>query len=138
MFELAVGGDIVAAVNIGLAILSIIFGALGFLWPNYALGALKLETTPGYADGKSEIRAASGGAFVLMGLAGLAFGHHHAFIWVMIGVHYAGAGVGRLLSIAVDGSGSAKIWAFFAVELVFAAWLIGANAPAAFEAAGAP
>ncbi len=130
MFELVSSGDGAAIVNVLLALMSIVFGALGFFWPNYALGALKLATVPGHEDGKSEIRAASGGAFVLMGLAGLIFGHHSPFIWVMIGVHYAGAAMGRLLSIAVDGSGSAKIWSFFAIEAVFAAWLIGANFPA--------
>lgn len=130
MIELISAGDSVAIVNVVLGALSVVFGALGFFWPNYALGALKLATAPGFEDGKSEIRAASGGAFVFMGLAALAYGHVSPFIWVMVGVHYAGAGIGRLLSILVDGSGSTKIWAFFAIEAVFAAWLIGANMPA--------
>ncbi|MCI4665058.1 MAG: DUF4345 family protein [Neomegalonema sp.] len=125
----ALAGDPVAIINSVLAALSIGFGALGFLWPSFALEALKLTTAPGFEDGKSEIRAASGGAFILMGAAGLMFGHLNPLIWVMVGVHYAGAAAGRLLSIAVDGSGSKKIWLFFAIEIVFAAWLIGANLP---------
>lgn len=129
-------GDPVAMINVLLAVLSIIFGALGFLWPNFALGALKLAPVPGFSDGKSEIRAASGGAFVVMGLAGLVFGHVSPFIWVMIGMHYAGAATGRFLSIALDGAGSRKIWAFFAIEVVFAIWLIGANWPASATLGG--
>lgn len=133
MFELAASGDMVAIGNVVLAVLSILFGAFGLVWPTYALGALKLQTIGDSSEGKSEIRAASGGAFVLLALAGLAFGHHHPLIWVMVGVHYAGAGAGRLLSILLDRSGTPKILAFFAVEVVFAAWLIGANISAYLE-----
>ena len=129
MLGLAAAGDPTAIINVLLGALTVVFGALGFFWPTYALGALKLATVPGHEDGKSEIRAASGGAFVIMGLAGLAFGHLSPLIWVMVGVHYAGAGLGRILSIAVDGSGSSKIWMFFAIEAAFAAWLIVANMP---------
>lgn len=126
----------IEAVNILLALATIGFGALAFFWPNFALKALKLQTAAGYEDGKSEIRAASGGAFMGTGAAALVLGSTTImgaaatpFAWLMLGAHYAGAGIGRLMSFANDGSGSAKMWAFFASEALFAAWLIGANWP---------
>lgn len=121
--------DWVELVNITLAVLSIGFGGLALCWPNFALKALSLQTAGGRMDGKSELRAASGGAFVVLGGAGIVLGPTVPMAWVMVGMHYAGAAVGRLVSFAIDGSGSKKMWGFFAIEAVFAAWLIGANWP---------
>ncbi|MEL6979685.1 MAG: DUF4345 family protein [Pseudomonadota bacterium] len=114
-------------VNYALAALSILFGALALLWPDYAMRALSLQSADGKMDGKSELRGASGGAFVVLGAAAGALGPAWPLAWVMMGVHYAGAAVGRGLSFVFDGSGSRKMWFFFAIEVVFAAWLIGAN-----------
>lgn len=113
-------------VNIALALLTIAFGGICLVSPSYALGALKLRVD-GSNEGKSEMRAASGGAFVVMAAVALALGPTQPLAWVMLGVHYAGAALGRIVSIALDGSGTRKIWAFFAIEAGFAAWLIGAN-----------
>lgn len=118
--------DAVEVVNILLALLTIAFGGICLVSPTYAMGALSLKTD-GKRDGMSEIRAASGGAFVVMSVAAILLGATQPLAWVMLGVHYAGAGLGRIVSIALDGSGSPKIWFFFATELLFAAWLIGAN-----------
>lgn len=114
-------------VNVVLALATIGFGALAMFWPNYALGALKLQLAEGHRDGMSEIRAASGGSFVGTGALAIVFAQFSPLAWLMLGAQYAGAGAGRLLSILSDGSGSRKMWAFFAVEAVFAAWLLGAN-----------
>ncbi len=116
-------------VNIILAVATIGFGAIALFWPSYAMGALKLATVGSETDGMSEIRAASGGAFVGTGLLAIAFAQFSPVAWVMLGAHYLGAGVGRITSIARDGSGSTKMWAFFAIEALFAAWLIGMNWP---------
>ena len=116
--------------NNALAILTILFGAIALISPRYAMGALYLTTTDGRADGKSELRAASGGAFVATASAAMLLGPAHPAAWVMLGMHYAGCGVGRLTSIVIDGAGSKKMWAFFAIEAVFAALLIGLNWPA--------
>ena len=121
--------DAVQIINIAFALLSIFFGALALCWPNYAMEALKLAPAGGQMDGKSELRGASGGAFVALGLGGLALGPAWPMAWVMMGLHYAGAAVGRLVSFTFDDSGSRKMWMFFAIEVVFAAWLIGANWP---------
>ena len=114
-------------VNIILALATIVFGALAFFWPRFALEALKLQTVGGVADGMSEMRAASGGAFMLMAAAAIAIGPSEPLAWVMLGVQYAGAAAGRLLSIVVDGAGSTKMWGFFAIEASFALWFIAAN-----------
>ncbi len=116
-------------VNLVLAALSAAFGAIAFLAPRYAMEALKLETTGGARDGMSEIRAASGGAFVALALAGMAFGAAQPFVWVMVGVHYLGAAAGRLLSIALDGAGSAKMVGFWGIEASFGLWFVIANWP---------
>lgn len=121
--------SMVQIVNIVLGVLSIGFGAIALLAPRYAMEALKLQTAGDARDGMSELRAASGGAFVGLALAGLAVGAASPFVWVMVGVHYLGAGAGRLLSILLDGSGSAKILFFFAVELAFGLWFVIANWP---------
>ena len=121
--------DAVQIVNFALAGLSIAFGAICFLAPAYAMGALKPAPVGGQMDGKSEVRGASGGAFIALGLAGMLFGPAWTVAWVMVGVHYAGAAAGRLLSFLFDGSGSTKMWVYFIIELVFAGWFIGANWP---------
>lgn len=120
---------VVDYLNLALAALSIAFGAIGFLAPGYAMSALKLVNADGARDGMSEIRAASGGAFITLALAGLAFGAAQPWVWVMVGVHYLGAAAGRLLSIFLDGSGSAKMISFFGVEAAFGLWFVIANWP---------
>ncbi|MEO1330452.1 MAG: DUF4345 family protein [Pseudomonadota bacterium] len=121
--------DFTEIVNIILGVLTIGFGAIGLISPSYAMGALALKTDGDKRDGLSEIRAASGGAFVVMSVVAILIGQSFPMAWVMVGVHYAGAGLGRIVSIALDGSGSKKIWFFFAIEALFAAWFILANFP---------
>ncbi len=120
--------DTVEIINIILALLTIAFGGICLVSPRYAMGALSLQTA-GTTEGMSELRAASGGAFVVMSIFAIVFGPAFPMAWVMVGVHYAGAGLGRIVSIALDGSGTKKIWFYFTTEALFAAWLIGANWP---------
>ena len=54
-------------INPALALLTIIFGAFGFLAPRYTMGALDFETTKS-TMGLSELRAGSGGLFVAVGI----------------------------------------------------------------------
>lgn len=119
----------IEVINNLLAVLSALFGAIALIAPRYAMEALKLALADGRSDGLSELRAASGGAFVALAMVGLALGSAQPFVWVMVGVHYLGAGAGRLVSIVVDGSGSPKILGFFAVEAAFGAWFVIANWP---------
>lgn len=110
--------------NPALALLTIAFGLFGFLAPRYTASALQLRTDGG-TMGLSEMRASVGGLFVAMGLFALLSAAPMAY--AMIGIAYAGAATGRLLSIFVDKPPRRKAMVFFAFEAVPAAYLILAN-----------
>ncbi len=100
-------------INIIFALLSIGLGCFGWLAPRYTLGALDLtmgETTMGM----SEVRASVGCLFVGMGIGALILGTPTAY--VMLGFCWAGAAIGRLTSLVLDGP-SQKKWIYFLVEL---------------------
>lgn len=114
-------------INIALALLTIFFGGFAFLAPRYTASALDLQTTQS-TMGLSELRAGSGGLFVVMGLWALLTGDPTAYF--AIGVAYAGAGLGRALSILLDTPPITKALVFLAFEWPPAAFLIWYNWPA--------
>lgn len=103
---------------------TILFGFVGFLAPGYTMQVLSLATVNGNTMGMSEIRAANGALFIGLGLAGFILQSPVAF--QVIGAAYAGAALGRLAGIVIDGAGLQAI-GFFAVEASIAAWLILGN-----------
>ena len=110
--------------NIIAALLTIGFGAFGFLAPRFTAAALDLhpgETTMGL----SELRASVGCLFVALGLFCLIWPAPMAF--AVTGVAYAGAAFGRLTSLALDKPPFAKAFLYFAVEALLAAYLLLAN-----------
>lgn len=110
--------------NIAAALLTIGFGAFGWLAPRFTMAALDLrqgKTTMGL----SEVRASVGCLFVALGLGCLIIGAPLAY--AMTGVAYAGAALGRLTSIAFDAPPRAKVLIYFGVEAALAAYLIAAN-----------
>ena len=112
-------------INIALAVLTIAFGAFGFLAPRYTAGALDLE--PGKTTmGLSELRAGSGGLFVAMG-AWCLIDIQNPIPFFALGVAYLGAGAGRVLSLIFDAPPRRKVLLFLAFEWPPAAWLILAN-----------
>ena len=111
-------------INPALALLTIALGLFGFLAPRYTAEALDLQTV-GSTMGFSELRASAGGLFVAVGLTCLMTGAPWAY--GMLGVAYAGAACGRLVSIVVDGPPMPKALIWFLFEAVPAAWLIWAN-----------
>jgi len=113
-------------INAALALLTIAFGAFGFLAPRYTASALDLETTES-TMGLSELRAGSGGLFVAMGLWCLLTGNPAAYF--ALGIAYLGAGAGRFLSIIVDRPPAQKALVFLAFEWPPAAFLIWYNWP---------
>lgn len=114
-------------INIAIALLTIAFGAFGFLAPRYTAGALDLEPTKS-TMGLSELRAGSGGLFVAVGLWCLFTGDPYAYF--MLGVAYVGAGAGRVMSIIFDAPPIKKALLFLAFEWPPAALLIWVNWPA--------
>ena len=109
--------------NLLFALLSIGLGLFGWLAPRYTLGALDL-TMGQTTMGMSEIRASAGALFVGMGLGALLLGTPAAYL--MLGACWAGAAVGRLTSILLDGTNTKKT-TFFAVEAVVGLAAIALN-----------
>ncbi len=100
--------------NIIFALLSIGLGCFGWLAPRYTMGALDLkggETTMGM----SEVRASAGALFVGMGVGAIWLGTPEAYL--MLGFCWAGAAMGRLTSLVMDGATRQKL-TYFAVEAV--------------------
>lgn len=99
--------------NIIFALASILIGAVSWLAPRYAMGALDLKDG-GSTMGMSEIRASAGCLFVGMGIGALILGTPAAYM--MIGFCWLGAAVGRLTSLVLDGKSNQK-WTFFGIEV---------------------
>lgn len=112
------------ALNVLAALLTIGFGGFGFVAPRFTAGALDLVPT-GSTMGLSEMRASVGGLFVVMALACLVWGAPQAY--AMMGFAYAGAALGRGVSLVLDKPPFAKALTYFLIEAVLAVWLIAAN-----------
>lgn len=103
------------------ALLTLALGLFGFLAPRYTAEALNLKTE-GSTMGLSELRASAGGLFVALGLGCLLIGTGWAY--AMLGLAYAGAAAGRLVSILIDRPPMPKAFVWFLFEAVPAAWLL--------------
>lgn len=110
--------------NILACLLTIGFGGFGFLAPRYTASALDLKPDAS-TMGLSEMRASVGGLFVVAGLAAIWLAEPLAF--AMLGFAYAGAALGRLLSLILDTPPRGKVLVFGGIEATLAAWLILAN-----------
>jgi hypothetical protein len=77
----------------------------------------------------TEVSAASGCLFVGLGLGAMIL--NEPLAWIVMGLAYAGAALGRVTSIFRDDAASRQSWTFFGCEAALAAWLILANAGAA-------
>ncbi|WP_246039833.1 DUF4345 family protein [Sulfitobacter sabulilitoris] len=115
--------DSIFFINIALAIVSIVFGAMGWLAPRATMDTLDMQ------DGattmaRSEVRAASGALFVMAGVGALWLSSPDVF--AMIGFIWAGGALGRATSLLLDGT-LRKKWVFFAVELGVAALALTIN-----------
>ncbi|MEM6307729.1 MAG: DUF4345 family protein [Pseudomonadota bacterium] len=111
-------------INIGVGILTIAFGAFGFLAPRFTLEVLDLSPTRS-TMGLSEARASVGGLFVAMGLVAVITGAPWAY--AAIGVAYTGAAAGRILSLVFDSPPMGKLALYFGIEAACATWLLWAN-----------
>ena len=113
-------------INAALTLLTVAFGAFGFLAPRYTAGALDLATTNS-TMGLSELRAGSGGLFVVVGAWCLLTGSAEAYF--ALGVIYLGAGAGRFVSILIDSPPLKKAMLYLAFEWPPAAFLMWYNWP---------
>ncbi|QJF51071.1 DUF4345 family protein [Roseobacter ponti] len=111
-------------VNIIAGLLTIGFGLFGFIAPRYTAGALDLAPTD-TTMGLSEMRASVGGLFVAAGLAALWLDAPLA--WAMIGFAFAGAAVGRVVSLIFDKPPLRKVLIFGGIEAALAIWFLAAN-----------
>ncbi len=110
--------------NIVAALLTIGFGGFGFLAPRYTAAALDLAPQ-GSTMGLSEMRASVGGLFVVAGAAALILATPMAY--AMLGFAYAGAALGRGVSLVLDAPPRGKVLVFGGIEAALAFWLIAAN-----------
>ena len=110
--------------NIVAALLTIGFGLFGFLAPRYTAAALDLAPTTS-TMGLSEMRASVGGLFVVAGIAALWISAPLAY--TMVGFCFAGAALGRGLSLILDHPPLRKTLVCGGIEAALALWLIAAN-----------
>lgn len=113
--------------NPAIALLTIALGLFGLISPRYTAQVMDLRTD-GSTMGFSELRASAGGLFVAVGAVCLWTGADWAY--AMLGVVYAGAGTGRLVSIVIDRPPMPKAFIWFLFEALPAAWLITVAWPA--------
>ena len=110
--------------NLIAALLTIGFGLFGFLAPKYTAAALDLAPTSS-TMGLSEMRASVGGLFVVAGAAGIWLDQPLAY--AMIGFAFAGAALGRVVSLVLDKPPVKKVLVFGGIESALAAWFLLAN-----------
>jgi len=110
--------------NLIAALLTIGFGLFGFLAPKYTAAALDLAPTSS-TMGLSEMRASVGGLFVVAGAAGIWLDQPLAY--AMIGFAFAGAALGRVVSLVLDKPPIKKVLVFGGIESALAAWFLLAN-----------
>ena len=111
---------IVEIIGIGILLLTIILGGFGLIAPRWTMKLLNLAPEGG-KQGFSEVRAVNGSMFIGLGLAGLLLPAPAA---ATVGFGYVAAACGRLVSIALDGSGTGMIWRFALFEALFGIGLI--------------
>jgi hypothetical protein len=106
--------------NLAGAGMTLVMGCLGLFFPRRAsqLTGLEARTPPGF----SEFRATFGGALVLPALLILVIQTPIAFAFA--GLWWAGAALGRVVSIILDRSSTPQNWTAVAFELLFAATLL--------------
>jgi hypothetical protein len=114
--------------NFAAALLTVALGLMGWLAPRWTMQQLDMQAGPSNMA-YTEVSAASGCLFVGLGLGAMIL--NEPLAWIVMGLAYAGAALGRVTSIFRDDAASRQSWTFFGCEAALAAWLILANAGAA-------
>jgi hypothetical protein len=114
---------LVDMINMAVALLTIGLG----LWAGWRpAGRCSSSTCRGPPNmAYTEVSAVSGCLFVGLGLGAMIL--NEPVGWVVMGIAYAGAAVGRVTAIFRDDAASRQSWTFFGSEAALASWLILAN-----------
>lgn len=115
---------IVDILNFAAGAITIALGALGWLATRWTMDVLDMRAGPTNMA-YTEVSAASGCLFVGLGLGAILI--NDPLAWVVMGLAYAGAALGRITSIMRDKAWSRQSLTFFGCEAGLAAWLILAN-----------
>ena len=108
------------------AVVTVAMGCLGLFLPARAAALTGLSPTS--VEARAEFRGTLGVTFLFLGAMPLIT--QEALVFLTVGFAWLGAGLGRVVSIAVDGGNTGKNWGAVAFEGVIAALLI-AGAPLA-------
>lgn len=111
-------------INILVGVLTVMLGLMGWLAPRWTMRQLDMQAGPTNMA-YTEVSAVSGCLFVGMGLGAMVL--NEPLAWVVLGLAYGGAALGRLTSIVRDNAASRQSWTFFSSEAALAGWLIFAN-----------
>lgn len=101
------------------AIVTTLFGLFMFLTPRIALGLVRLQTVADHPEAVAEARSTIAGFYLGVGISAILMGQ--VFLWFALGVCWAIAAFGRIISILSDGGNTVFNWAVVAVQIVLAA-----------------
>ncbi|MEM8693111.1 MAG: DUF4345 family protein [Pseudomonadota bacterium] len=111
-------------INLISSLMTIGFGLFGFVAPRYTASALDLEPTAS-TMGLSEMRASVGGLFVIAGCAAIWLDQPMGY--AMLGFAFAGAALGRAISLILDKPPVRKVLIFGGIECALAVVLLYLN-----------
>jgi len=111
-------------INMAVGLTTVMLGLTGWLAPRWTMQFLDMRAGPSNMA-YTEVSAVSGCLFVGLGLGAMVL--NEPLAWVVLGLAYSGAAVGRLTSILRDNAATRQSWTFFGCEAVLAAWLVLAN-----------
>ena len=106
--------------NIAGAIITMLMGCLGLFFPQRAAAFTGLTAVT--APGRSELRSTFGGLFVMAGSIPLLTTLPATFL--VVGLSWAGAATGRIVSIFADNANVPKNWIAVLFEAAIAALLL--------------
>lgn len=103
----------------GTAVITALFGLSMFLIPRLTLGALNLQPSLKHPEAVAEARSTIAGFYLGVSISALLM--DQVFLWFAVGLCWAIAAFGRVVSILSDGGNTLRNWLFFIVQIVLAA-----------------
>lgn len=101
------------------AVVTIAFGLVALLAPRLALKVLRLETRPDRPEAVSEVRATLSGFWLGVGICCILLAQ--PLLYMALGISWALAALGRLISIVADGGNRLYNWVWLALQIALAA-----------------